>query len=95
MDVGFDWSREKNQQLIAERGVSFERVVYTIEHEGPIDVVEHPNQKRYAGQFVYVLDIDDYAYLIPFVVQTDGTHFLKTIIPSRKATRDYRRGRPT
>lgn len=59
-----------------------------------MDVVEHPNQGRYPGQLIYILDIDGYAFPVPFVVQSDGTRFLKTIIPSRKATRDYlgRRG---
>ena len=54
-------------------------------------MLEHPNQDRYPGQLIYVVDIDEYIYLVPFVMQADGTRFLKTIIPSRKATRDYRR----
>ena len=56
-----------------------------------IDVLEHPNQNRYAGQLIYVVEVNDYLYLVPFVTQADGTRFLKTIIPSRKAMRDYRR----
>ncbi len=54
-------------------------------------VLKHPNQDRYPGQMIYVVESDEYIYLVPFVTQTDGTRFLKTIIPSRKATRDYRR----
>jgi len=34
------------------------------------------------------LDIGNYAYLVPFV-ETESEIFLKTIIPSRKATRKY------
>jgi len=95
MDAGFDWSTEKNRQLIEQRGVSFEIVVAVIEQGGLIDVLEHPNQDRYPGQLMYVVDIDAYVYLVPFVLQADGTRFLKTIIPSRKATRDYGRRQPS
>ena len=92
MDIGFDWSTEKNRQLIKQRGISFERVVVAIE-QGLVDVLEHPNQDDYPGQLIYAVEIDKYIHLVPFVTQTDGTRFLKTIIPSRKATRDYRRRR--
>ncbi len=59
-----------------------------------VDVVEHPNQDRYPGQLIYVVDIDETIYLVPFVIQNDGTRFLRTIIPSRKAMRDYGRRQP-
>ena len=89
MSVGFDWSEEKNQQLIEQRGLAFEGIVSAIEQGGLVDVLDHPNQERYPRQLIYVVEIDDYLHLVPFVTQTDGTRFLKTIIPSRKATRDY------
>ena len=89
MDVGFDWSPRKNEQLIQQRGVSFETVVAAIEQGDLLDVLEHPNQGRYPGQMIYVVEINEYIHLIPFVTQADGARFLKTIIPSRKATRDY------
>ena len=89
MDVGFDWSPRKNEQLIQQRGVSFETVVAAIEQGDLVDVLEHPNQGRYPGQMIYVVEINEYIHLIPFVTQADGARFLKTIIPSRKATRDY------
>ena len=92
MDFSFDWSTEKNERLIEERGISFESVVGAIEQGGLVDVLEHPNQERYPGQRIYAVEILGYIYLVPFVTRTDGTYFLKTIIPSRKATRDYRRG---
>ena len=76
-------------------GVSFECVVSAIEQGGLVDVLEHPNQDRYPGQLIYVVEIDEYLNLVPFVTQPDGTRFLKTIIPSRKATRDYRSRRPS
>lgn len=89
MDAGFDLSEEKNQQLMAHRGISFESTASAIEQGGLMDVLEHPNQDRYPGQRLYIVNLNEYAYVVPFVVQADGNHFLKTIIPSRKATRDY------
>ena len=94
MSVSFDWSTEKNQWLIEQRGLSFERVVSAIEQGGLVDVLEHPNQDRYPGQMIYVVEIEEYLHLVPFVTQADGTRFLKTIIPSRKSMRDYRRRLP-
>ena len=93
MGTSFDRSTDKNRQLIDQRGISFESIVSIIEQDGLLDVLEHPNQNRYPGQLIYVVEIDEYLYLVPFVTQPDGTRFLKTIIPSRKATRDYRRRR--
>lgn len=95
MKEGFDWNTEKNLQLIVQRGLSFERVVSAIEQGGVVDVLEHPNQEQYPGQLIYVVEIDDYLHLVPFVTRADGSRFLKTVIPSRKATRDYRGRRPT
>ncbi len=89
MKEDFDWNTEKNLQLIEQRGVSFEIVLSAIERGGLLNVVDHPNQNRYPGQLIYVVDVNEYVYLVPFVIQDDGSRFLKTIIPSRKATRDY------
>ncbi len=85
----FDWSTAKNQMLIAERGISFERVVAAIEQGDLVDVFQHPNQRKYPGQSIYAVEVDRYIYLVPFVLGEDGKRFLKTIIPSRRATRDY------
>lgn len=93
MADSFDWNAEKNRRLADERGISFERVVLAIERDGLVDVLVHPNQARYPGQMIYVVEIERYLHLVPFVTAPDGTRFLKTIIPSRKATREYRRGR--
>lgn len=91
VEFRFDWNLEKNQALVEQRGISFERVVSAIERGGLVEVVDHPDQQRYRGQMIYVVDIDGYLYLVPFVSSEDGSRFLKTIIPSRKATRDYKR----
>ena len=89
MESAFDWNEDKNQRLVEQRGISFERVISAIEQGALVDVLEHPNQERYGGQMIYVVDIEQYIYLVPFVTRSDGSRFLKTIIPSRKATRDY------
>ena len=84
----FAWSPEKNEWLKRERGVSFEDVVFHIQAGDEVDVFEHPNQERYPGQKVSVVVIEGYAYLVPFVESREEI-FLKTIIPSRKASRKY------
>lgn len=84
----FRWSPEKNDLLKAERGISFEEIVVAVEAGALLEVVPHPNAKRYPRQQVMVVEVIGYAYLVPFI--EEGDHFfLKTIIPSRKATRDF------
>ncbi len=82
------WNAEKNALLKAERGVSFEDVVFHIMAGDILDTLDHPNQERYPGQQVHVIVIEEYVYLVPFV-ESDEEVFLKTIIPSRKATKSY------
>jgi hypothetical protein len=84
----FRWNHDKNDLLKAERSISFEEVVLAIEGDGLLDVLQHPNQTKYPNQLVYVVSIDGYVYLVPFVEEADS-YFLQTIIPSRKATREY------
>ena len=84
----FRWNPEKNEVLKADRGVSFESVVVAIESGGLLDILTHPNQAKYPRQRILVVAADNYVYLVPFAEEEDYL-FLKTIIPSRKATRDY------
>ena len=84
----FRWSPEKNSSLLAERGVSFETMVVAIESGGLLDILTHPNPAKYPHQRILVVAADNYVYLLPFVDEPEY-FFLKTIIPSRKATRDY------
>jgi len=84
----FAWNSEKNELLKAERGISFEEVVVNIQLGNEVDIFEHPNQERYPGQQISVVVIEGYAYLVPFV-EIEEEIFLKTIIPSRKATKQY------
>ncbi len=86
----YRWSEEKNEQLKQSRGVSFEDIVLALESGGLLDVLAHPNPRRYPNQKVLVVAVMEYVYLVPHVEEPDHI-FLKTVIPSRKATRDYRR----
>jgi len=63
-----------------------------IERDDVLDIVDHPNQKKYPNQQLLVVEINSYVYLVPFV-ENKNSKFLKTIIPSRKATRDYLGGK--
>ncbi len=88
----YRWSEKKNEQLKQSRGISFEDVVLALESGGLLDVLAHPNSRRYPNQKVLVVAVMEYVYLVPHVEESEYL-FLKTIIPSRKATRDYgRRG---
>ena len=84
----FDWNDEKNEFLKSVRGVSFEEVVFHIQNGDVLDVIKHPNADRYPKQNILVLKIEDYVYLVPYVKER-SVRFLKTILPSRKATKEY------
>ena len=89
----FRWDDEKNEKLKEDRDVCFEQVVLVMEREDVLDTLEHANQVTYPGQKIAVVKIGDYAYLVPYVQEGDDI-FLKTIIPSRKATKKYVRAKP-
>ena len=84
----FRWSPEKNATLRAERSISFENIVVAVESGGLLDILAHPNQAKYPKQRVLVVACDNYVCLVPFVEEGDY-FFLKTVIPSRKATNEY------
>ncbi len=82
------WSDEKNLFLQRERGVCFEDVVVCLINNKVLDTIQHPNKEKYPNQRIFIIDIEDYVYLVPFV-EDEKIIFLKTIIPSRKMTRKY------
>ena len=84
----FDWNAAKSEILKNERGVSFEDILVAILEDGLLDIVAHPNTKKYFRQKIMIVDVDKYVYLVPFVEDKEKI-FLKTIIPSRKATKHY------
>jgi uncharacterized DUF497 family protein len=84
----FAWDDAKNAKLRKERGIAFEDVVFHIERG---DLARHPgapNPDRYADQRIFVVRCEDYVYLVPFV-EDEHTVFLKIIIPSQKARKEY------
>ena len=85
------WNPDKSLSLKAERGVSFEEVLSAISQGGLLSVMDHPNRAKYGHQKMLVVRIQDYAYLVPYV-ESEEEIFLKSIMPSRKATRDFLSG---
>lgn len=85
----YNWNAAKNHVLVQERGISFERIVFEISAGNELAVLEHPNQDKYPGQRISIVQVDDYVYAVPFV-ENAMEIFLKNIIPSRKAKRQYR-----
>ncbi|MBL8429090.1 MAG: toxin [Dechloromonas sp.] len=84
----FRWNHDKNEVLKTDRSVSFEEIVLAIEANGLLDVLCHPTPERYPNQSILVVTLGGYVYLVPYVEEPDY-FFLKTVIPSRKATREY------
>ena len=88
----FDWNNDKNQLLKEERDISFERIVVAIKNDHLLDILEHPNVEKYSNQLLLLVEIDDYVYVVPCVIENDVC-FLKTIFPSRKYTDEYLPGK--
>jgi uncharacterized DUF497 family protein len=86
----FDWNDDKNAKLKEERGVSFEQVELAIATGDLVDRLKHPNPEKYPNQKVFLVRIEDYIYSVPYI-EDDEKIFLKTIIPSSKATKKYLR----
>ena len=86
------WNSDKNRRLIEERGISFEDIVFSLQSGNLLDDIAHPNRGKYSHQRIFILEISEYAYLVPYV-ESDQEIFLKTIIPSRKATKQYLGGK--
>ena len=84
----YDWNDAKNEWLRQERGVTFEDIVFHLAQGGLLDTIEHPNQRHYPGQRIFIVNVEGYACLVPFV-EDEERIFLKTIIPSRKMTKLY------
>jgi hypothetical protein len=89
-DVKFEWNPEKNGQLKRERNISFEKIIFHLSQGDIWKIADYPDQENYPGQKIYFVIVEDYIYLVPHVVEKDYI-FLKTIIPSRKASRMYKK----
>ena len=86
-----NWNAEKNQLLMVERGISFEDVLFALQAGRLLDDLAHPNDSKYPNQRIFVVEIDEYAWLVPYV-ENEEEIFLKSVIPSRKATKHYLKG---
>ena len=84
----FNWDEEKNRLLKAERGVSLEMVIQSIEDGCLLDVLEHPNREQYGDQKLYVVEINRYVWIVPFEEMNEEI-VLKTVFPSRRYTSRY------
>jgi len=84
----FSWNSEKNEILINERNISFEDIIVNINLGNELNIYDHPNQQKYPNQKISVVKVEDYVYLVPYI-ENDEEIFLKPIIPSRKATKQY------
>jgi uncharacterized DUF497 family protein len=90
--VTFNWNDEKNDILKRTRNISFEEIVIAIEDGCVMDIVRHQNTDRYPNQRIYLIDYRDHIWAVPHIVDRDnGVVFLKTIYPSRKLTKQFRR----
>ena len=89
----YDFSAEKNQQLIEQRGINFEEAIAAIDAGNVLDILPHPNKMKYPNQEMYIVNINGYVYIIPFVAQGTNQVFLKTIFPQRKLTKQYLGGK--
>lgn len=86
-----NWNAEKNHLVMSERGISFEDVLFALQSGRLLDDLVHPNKNKYTNQRIFVVEVDEYAWLVPYVENEDEI-FLKSVIPSRKATKYYLRG---
>ncbi len=86
----YEWEPLKNERLKAERDVSFEKIVFHLARGDVWKLADDPDQEKHPGQKIYFVIMDEYVYLVPYAVEKDCV-FLKTIIPSRKATRAYKK----
>ncbi len=84
----FDYSLEKNAWLTETRHISFEAIISAIESGGLLDEWPHPNREAYPHQRMFYVRVQEYIYRVPYVT-TGDIIFLKTIYPSRVATKKY------
>ena len=83
------YNTEKQDQLTRERGIGFDEIIEEIESGNLLDTIAHYNQEKYPGQEIMYVKCVDVVYMVPYVIEDDGTLFLKTLYPSRKATKKY------
>ncbi len=90
----FEWDEAKNEQLKTQRGVSFEDVFLAISENKLLDILPHHNPAKYPNQKLFIVQIRNYVYYVPFI-EDEHSIFLKNIIPSRKYQKLYSLGDQT
>jgi len=83
----YRWDNDKNQKLIHESGVSFEEIIHHLEEEHIVKI--YPGKGKYEHQKQFLVNVNSYIYIVPYVSEGENQYFLKTIIPSRKMTKKY------
>ncbi|MCP4757069.1 MAG: toxin [Proteobacteria bacterium] len=88
----YEWNPEKNEWLKKERNISFEQIIFHLSQGDVWKFADHPDQTKYPDQKIYFVVVEEYIYLVPHIVE-ENYIFLKTVIPSRKATKMYKEER--
>ena len=86
----YDWDPKKNELLKETRDISFEAIIVHLGRGDVWRVARHPDQNQHPGQQLFFVIVDDYVYIVPFEIRGE-TIWLVTIIPSRKATKEYQK----
>lgn len=86
----FDFSNEKDLILRETRGIGFREVIKAAQQGRILNDLEDANQEEYPDQRLLIVEINGYAYVAPYVFNAkQKVSFLKTVYPSRKATKRY------
>ena len=80
------WDEDKNNKLIAERNVSFDEISKIILREEYLDILENPNKEN---QMIFIVRLNEYIYVVPFLIDENENIVLKTAYPSRKFNKIY------
>lgn len=91
-NVSFIFDVDKNALLKETRGISFEDAIHCIQNNRVLDILPHPNDNKYKNQYIFVIELENYAYQVPFRYEKTGIRLI-TIFPSRKSTKKYRGSR--
>ena len=90
----FVWKEDKNELLKKHRKISFEQIVLSIQNKRIVDIIENPNQTKYAGQIYILVELKNYIFVVPAFVSDSGEEcHLKKAFPSRKYTNKFLRGK--
>lgn len=92
MYYSINFNAEKNQLLKESRAICFDDVIFALEQKKLVGILKHPNQSKYPYQFLLLVEIGEYIYIVPYIRNEKKKElYLKTVFPSRKYTKFYRR----